>query len=115
MTPETWYSSLLRNGLVTRFPQKMNMHATLEEPVSKHRIRKHTTIEILLETVFSIGFMDSCYIESVQLRVETPTVKRSLYMCCSAVMFGVCGYSETVIVPVLKSVTRKRLVQTVTD
>jgi hypothetical protein len=32
-------------------------------------------------------------------------VKRRLYVCCSTVIFGVC---ETVIVPVLKSVARKR-------
>jgi hypothetical protein len=54
-------------------------------------------------------------IERGQLRVESPAVKSSLYVCCSAVIFGVCSYSETVIVPVLKSVTRKRLVGNVTD
>jgi hypothetical protein len=30
-------------------------------------------------------------------------------------IFGVCSYSEIVIVPVLKSVTRKRLVESVRD
>jgi hypothetical protein len=40
-------------------------------------------------------------IERVQLRVESSAVKRSLYVCCSAVIFEVCSYSETVIVPVL--------------
>jgi hypothetical protein len=29
-------------------------------------------------------------IESVQLRVESPAVKRSLYVCCSTVIIGVC-------------------------
>jgi hypothetical protein len=46
-------------------------------------------------------------IERVQLRVEIPALKRSLCVCCNTVIFGVCSYSETVIVPVLKSVTRK--------
>jgi hypothetical protein len=32
----------------------MNTHVTTEEPVSKQRIGKHTTIGVLLETVFSI-------------------------------------------------------------
>jgi hypothetical protein len=39
-------------------------------------------------------------------KVESPAAKRRLYVCCSTVIFGVCTYSETVIVPVLKSVTR---------
>jgi hypothetical protein len=29
-------------------------------------------------------------VEIVQLRVESPAVKRSLYVCCSTVIFGVC-------------------------
>jgi hypothetical protein len=29
-------------------------------------------------------------VERVQLRVESPAVKRRLYMCCSTVIFGVC-------------------------
>jgi hypothetical protein len=48
--------------------------------------------------------------QGVQLRVESPAVKRRLYVCCSTVIFG-----ETVIVPVLKSVARKQLVETVID
>jgi hypothetical protein len=54
-------------------------------------------------------------VAKVQLRGETPAVKRGLYVCCSTMIFGVCSYSETVIVPVLKSVTRKRLLERVTD
>jgi hypothetical protein len=42
-------------------------------------------------------------------RVERLTVKRRLYVCYSTEIFGVCSYSETVIVPMLKSVTTKRL------
>jgi hypothetical protein len=29
-------------------------------------------------------------VERVQLRVESPAVKRGLYVCCSTVIFGVC-------------------------
>jgi hypothetical protein len=47
-------------------------------------------------------------VERVQLRVESPTVKESLYVCCNTVAFGVCDS-----VPVLKSVTKKRLVENV--
>jgi hypothetical protein len=54
-------------------------------------------------------------VERVQLTGESPAVKKSLYVCCSTVIFGVCSYSETVIVPVLKSVAMKRLVESVTD
>jgi hypothetical protein len=50
-------------------------------------------------------------IEKVQLRVESPAVKISLYVCCNTVISGVLSYSETV----LKSVARKRIVETVTD
>jgi hypothetical protein len=53
-------------------------------------------------------------IEGVQLRVESPEM-RSLYVCYSTVIFGVCSYSETVIVPVLKSVTTIWLVEIVID
>jgi hypothetical protein len=53
--------------------------------------------------------------ETFQLGVESPVVKRSLYVCCSIVIFGVCNYSETGIIPVLKSVTRKRLLESITD
>jgi hypothetical protein len=54
-------------------------------------------------------------IERVELRVERPAMKRKRYVCCSKAIFGVCSYNETVTVPVLKSVTRKRLVAVVTD
>jgi hypothetical protein len=54
-------------------------------------------------------------VERVQLRVESPAVKRRLYMCCSAAIFRLCSYSETVRVPVLKSVARKRRVEAVID
>jgi hypothetical protein len=37
-------------------------------------------------------------------------VKRELHIWCNTVLFGVCSYNETVIVPMLKSVTRKRLI-----
>jgi hypothetical protein len=54
-------------------------------------------------------------IERIQLRAENLAVTRNLYVCCSTVIFGACSYSITVIAPVLKSVTRKRLVESVTD
>jgi hypothetical protein len=54
-------------------------------------------------------------IEPVQLRFESPAVKRSFYVCCTTVTSGMCSYSEILIAPVLKSVTRKRLVESVTD
>jgi hypothetical protein len=38
-------------------------HATMEEPVSKQRIGKHTTIGVLLDTVFSIRSLQSGYKE----------------------------------------------------
>jgi hypothetical protein len=44
---------------------------------------------------------------------ESPAVKRRLYVCYSTAIFG--GVSETVIVPVLKSVARKRIVETVIE
>jgi hypothetical protein len=46
--------------------------------------------------------------------VESQAVKR-FYVCYSTTIVGVCSYSETVTVPVLKSVTRKRLVGSVRD
>jgi hypothetical protein len=54
-------------------------------------------------------------IEKVQLRVESPAVKISLYACCSTVIFVVYSYSENAIIPVLETVARKRLVDTVSD
>jgi hypothetical protein len=53
---------------------------------------------------------DDGAVERVQMRVESPEVK-----CCSTVVFGMCSYSEIVIVPVLKSVTRKRLAENIRD
>jgi hypothetical protein len=45
------------------------MHATIEVTVSKQRIGKHTTIEVLLETVFSVGATPRLYNEDFrQLR-----------------------------------------------
>jgi hypothetical protein len=35
-------------------PAATNKHATIEEPVCKQTIGKHTTIRALLETVFSV-------------------------------------------------------------
>jgi hypothetical protein len=40
----------------------MNMHTTIEEPVSKQWISKHT-IGVLLETVFSIQSLQNGYKE----------------------------------------------------
>jgi hypothetical protein len=52
MTHESRNSKLLGNGSVNTFPQKRT-RATIEEPVSKQRIGKHT-IGVLLKTVFSV-------------------------------------------------------------
>jgi hypothetical protein len=41
----------------------MNTHGTIEEPVSKQRIGKHTTIGVLSETMFSIRSLQSGYKE----------------------------------------------------
>jgi hypothetical protein len=54
MTPESRSSSFLVNGSVNIFPWKRTC-ATIEESVSNQRIGKHTTIGVLLETVFSVG------------------------------------------------------------
>jgi hypothetical protein len=62
MTPESWISSLLSNGWI-EIPAEMNIHATTEEPISKQRIGNHTTIGVLLETVFSIRLVQIGYIE----------------------------------------------------
>jgi hypothetical protein len=49
----------------------MNMYTTIEEPVSKQRICKHTTIGVLLETVFSVGSASRLYNEDLwQLELE---------------------------------------------
>jgi hypothetical protein len=47
--------------------------------------------------------------------VESLAVKRRLYVCYTTAIIGVCSYSGTVIVPVLKSIARKRIVETKTD
>jgi hypothetical protein len=52
MTSESRNSSLLCNGSVNIIPRKRT-HATIEEPISKQWIGKHTTIGVLLEMVFS--------------------------------------------------------------
>jgi hypothetical protein len=41
----------------------MNTHVTIEEPVSKQRNGKHTTIGVLLEMVFSVRSVQSGYKE----------------------------------------------------
>jgi hypothetical protein len=41
----------------------MSAHATIENPVSKQRIDKHTTVEVLLEVVLSILFVRGGYKE----------------------------------------------------
>jgi hypothetical protein len=42
----------------------MNTHQRIKERVSKQQIGKHTTIEVLLETVFFIRSMQSGYKKS---------------------------------------------------
>jgi hypothetical protein len=53
----------------------MNMHATIEEPVSMQRIGKNTTIGVLLDTVFSVGTTSRLYIVDLrQLRIRNAGV-----------------------------------------
>jgi hypothetical protein len=48
------------------------MHATIEEPVSKQRNGKHTTIGVLLETVFSVEAAMRLYNKDLrQLRIDS--------------------------------------------
>jgi hypothetical protein len=47
--------------------------------------------------------------------VESLAVKIRLCVCYSTAIFGVCIYSETIVVSALKSVTRNRLVEYVPD
>jgi hypothetical protein len=63
MTPESRNSSLLGNGSANTFPRKRT-RATIEEPASEQRIGKHT-IEVLLETVFSMGAAPIVYNEDL--------------------------------------------------
>jgi hypothetical protein len=63
MTPDTRNSSFLGNS-GKQVPAEMYMHAKTE-PVSKKRIGKLTTTGVLLETVFSIWSVQSCYIQRV--------------------------------------------------
>jgi hypothetical protein len=44
-----------RECLGKHIPAATNTHATIEEPVSKQQIGKHTAMGVLLETVFLFG------------------------------------------------------------
>jgi hypothetical protein len=75
MTPESRNSSLLGNGSINTFPRKRT-RSGIEEPVSKQWIGKHTTIGVLLETVFSVGAAPSLYNEDLrQLRELKPSAR----------------------------------------
>jgi hypothetical protein len=54
-------------------------------------------------------------IERVQLGAESPTAKRSLHVVVKYSDIWSVSFNETVTVPVLKSVARKRSVESVTD
>jgi hypothetical protein len=69
MTPESRKSLLLGNGSVITFPRKRT-RTTIEEPVSKQWIDKHTTIGVLLETVFSVRSMKKGYKEVRSRKIE---------------------------------------------
>jgi hypothetical protein len=43
-----------------------------------------------IESLWSWHLADDGGMERVQLRVESPAVKRSLYVYCSTVIFGMC-------------------------
>jgi hypothetical protein len=51
----------------------------------------------------------------VQFGDEGQTMKRRFYMFCSTAIFGMCDSVRLVMVPVLKSIARKRIVETVID
>jgi hypothetical protein len=68
MTPESRNSgvnktSIARERLGKHILAATNTHATIEDPVSKQRIEKHTTIGVLLETVFYCRSLQSGYKE----------------------------------------------------
>jgi hypothetical protein len=61
--------SRARQRFGKQVPAELNTHATIEVAVSKKRIGKRTTIEVFLETVFSVGAAPSLYNENFkQLR-----------------------------------------------
>jgi hypothetical protein len=51
--------SIARQRLVEHIPAATNTHATIEEPLSKKLIGKHTTIRVLLKIVFSVRSVQS--------------------------------------------------------
>jgi hypothetical protein len=73
---DAWKSAKFnaRQRLGKQVPAEMNMHATIEEPISKQPIGKHTTIGVLLETVFSIRSVQRGFTERVswELAVSNP-------------------------------------------
>jgi hypothetical protein len=96
-------TSIARQRLSTRVSAATDTKATIEE---------------LLRTMFSVRSMqnDNKGRELVNCgSVGSWAVKRRLYMCCSTVIFGVCNSARLLRDPVLKSVARKRIVETVTD
>jgi hypothetical protein len=52
-----------REWICKHIPVVTNMHAAIEKPISKQRVGKHTTIGVLLETVFSVWSVQSAYKE----------------------------------------------------
>jgi hypothetical protein len=54
-----------RQRICKHIPPETNTHTTIEEPVSTKHIGKHTTIGILLETVFSVRCVKSGYKEEL--------------------------------------------------
>jgi hypothetical protein len=59
----------------------MNVHTTIEEPVSKQRIGKHTTIGVLLENVFSVSGAPKLYNKDLRQLTE---LRESLEMAVEA-------------------------------
>jgi hypothetical protein len=58
---EPQQTSVARQQLGKHIPVAMNTHATIDEPVSKRQIGKHTTIGLLFETVVSVRSVQSGY------------------------------------------------------
>jgi hypothetical protein len=52
-----------RKRIGKHIPAATNTHATIEDPVFNQRIDKHTAIGVLLETVFSVRFVQNGYNE----------------------------------------------------
>jgi hypothetical protein len=56
-------TSIAKKRLGKHFPAATNTHATIEESFPEQQLGKHTTIGVLLETVFSVQLVQNGYKE----------------------------------------------------